>query len=128
MTPTSARIPRPSQASYKAAELIHRDGPMMERDLFALIDFGARASNRASALDRAIDAGWLTRSNDRIALTDFAREYLDAKPKERYVGKVAEPRSINMMKRKPYSPPKRIPRDDEPEWSRRGGATVYRVA
>lgn len=121
------RIPRPSQASYKAAELIHRDGPMLERDLFALVDFGARVSNRAAAMSRAIDSGWLVRIDDHIVLSDFARDYMNSKPTEVYVGQIVPPRSINLMTRPPYKSKPRIPRADEPEWSKRDGVTFYTV-
>jgi hypothetical protein len=124
---TPIRAPRPNQASYKAAELILRRGVLSERDLFAAVDFGARAGNRHAALNRAIDSGWLVRVDDLIGVSSFAREHLANKPKEVYIGKKAEPRSINLMNRKPYVPPTRIPRADEPEWSKRVGVTFYTV-
>jgi hypothetical protein len=128
-TPTSGipRIPRQSQASYKAAQLL-LSGPMTERDLFAAVDFGQKPSLRNEALTRAIDTGWLVHNGDLIDLTDFAREHFADAPKAKYVGKVAEPRSVNVMHRPAYVPKKRLPRDDEPDWSLRSGTTFFTVA
>lgn len=121
------RVPRQSQASYKAAQLL-LSGPMAERELFAAIDFGPKPCLRNEALTRAIDTGWLVRNHDLIDLTEFAREHFEDAPKPVFVGKAAEPRSINVMDRPAYVPPKRLPRDDEPDWSLRARPSFFTKA
>lgn len=123
------RAPSRNTASYKAAALIYETGSKTEADLFSMIDFGARPDLQMATLERALETGWLRRLPDfRIALTDFALEYFETEPEPKYVGQVAGPRSIDVMHRPAYKPPKRLPRDSEPEWSVRVGASFHTKA
>lgn len=123
------RIPYRNSAAYRAGALIHLTGPKSEADLFSVIGFGSRDGIRRERLEQAFEEGWLRRMPDYlIDLTDFARAHFDEQePETKLMGKVAEPRSINLLARKPYQPTKRLPRNDEPEWSKRVGATFYKV-
>lgn len=127
MTTQIPSVPYRNSAAYKSGELIYHTGPKTEADLFSAIGFGSRDHIRRQKLDEAIETGWLMRlPGYQLDLTDFARAYFDDEaPETRPMGKVAEPRSINLMNRQAYKPPKRLPRDDEPEWSRRVGTTFF---
>jgi hypothetical protein len=119
MTPAhnTTGILQRASAAYKVGEYLHKNGPQTEEQLFAAVRFGTRQGDRARRLQDAIIDGWLTTTpSGLINLTDAARKHFEqAKPP--YVGKVAEPRSINMMERPAWVPPKRIVRDDVPAWS-----------
>jgi hypothetical protein len=119
-------IPQRASAAYKAGEYLHKNGPQTEEELFAAVKFGTRPGDRARRLQDAIIDGWLTTTpNGLVALTDAARDHF-AKPKSRYVGKVALPRQIDVMNRPPYVPPKRVIRDDVPAWSVRAKPSLHR--
>lgn len=128
MTDPIQRIPYRNSAAYKAAELLYQTGPKTESDLFSSVGFGYREYIRRGRLREAIDEGWLRHLPDyMVDLTEFARAHFDEQPPEaRRMGKVAEPRSINLMDRKPYQPPKRLPRGDEPEWAKRSDVTFHK--
>jgi hypothetical protein len=116
-------VPSPRGALYRASELIYQEGSKTESQLFSAIDFGHKPSVRAKALAEAIGDGWLIRLGDgRIALSTFAVDHFDEIPREpppKFVGQVAAPRHVDLMNRKPYSPPKRMVRGDVPAWSLR---------
>jgi hypothetical protein len=121
---------RPTVA-YRAALLIFNEGPTNRGTLFSRIDFGVKESTREANLTRAIDAGWLVRTDSGIDITDDARELLEecAEQPSGFVGEKAAPRSMNLMKRPPWKGFTRIPRADEPAWSiRPAGFTICTIA
>lgn len=123
--PTSPAIPKKSSGSYRAARLIYDTGSKTEAELIEAVDFGLQRNLRA-AFDYAIKSGWLRILPDgRYALTDATLEYFETEPVED-VREIVKPSSIDKMARKPYSPPKRLPRDDEPKWSERDVPNFYR--
>jgi hypothetical protein len=126
-----AKPARPTVA-YRAALLIFNEGPTMRGTLFSRIDFGAKECGREASLKRAIDAGWLVRSEHGVIdITDEARDLLEecAEQPSGFVGIVAAPRSINNMIRPAWKGWTRIRRDDEPEWSiRPAGFTICTIA
>ena len=117
--------PPSSSAAYRAGSIIHHNGPQTRAALFAEVDFGRFASQQNTRLDNSIDSGWLKELPDgRIDLSANTRDHYEGKipspKKPAYVGQVAAPRSMDLMSRPDYkSPPKRVPRADEPVWSRR---------
>lgn len=111
---------RPSARS--AALLIYQQGPKTREELFRLADFGRKPSLRGAMLDAAIHDGWLEEHGDLIDITQLAFSTLAKEGYKRGVTKptgIALPYQFDNMKRPPYVPPKRIPRDDEPVWARR---------
>lgn len=123
----SQTIPASHSAHYKAAQHLFQHGPMSERDLRTAISFGHRSSAAADNLQRAITKGWLVTTGDGlIKCSDLALDHFESKPQQKYVGKVAAPRQIDVMSRPTYQPPKRVIRADVPAWSVRQGVTFHR--
>lgn len=118
---------RPS-AARSAALLIYAEGPKTREELYAAVDFGNQPSKRGGVLRDAVNGGWLeVREDGKYDVTFQALAMLEQENTEKpvkFVGEKAAPRSINLMNRPAYvPPPKRIPRDDEPAWAKRGKTT-----
>lgn len=125
--PLPPTIPKKSSAAYKVARLIYDTGSKTDAELSAAVESLCLPQVQLS-LEGAIASGWLRRLPDgRVALTDFTVDFFDTEP-GKFVGQVAGPDQINRMNRKPYVQPRRLPRDDEPEWSVRIGTTFYTQA
>ncbi|MCS0808666.1 hypothetical protein NX774_12120 [Massilia agilis] len=116
---------RPS-AARSAAQLIFAEGPKSREELYSAVDFGDQPAKRTAMLREAVNSGWLeVRTDGKYDLTQIALEMLEQEERpvaRKPAGEIALPRSINVMIRQPYVPPKRIARSDEPEWSRRVSA------
>jgi hypothetical protein len=120
------RAPSKTSAAYLAAHYIYKHGPVTASVLFNHVQFTEKFRNREASLERALGGGFLTELEGFIVLTEFAREHFDAiePPKEKYVGEIVQPRTVDVMGRPPLSK-KNIPnwrdgRDDIPAWSVRG--------
>jgi hypothetical protein len=120
-------IPNRRSAPYKAAEYLYHAGPKTEPELFTAVSFGSKPSGRPKILQGAITDGWLNRlPSGLIVCSEVARGHFAGEPESasKYVGQVAEPRSINIMHRKPWKSNlnPRGNRADTPDWSHRGMA------
>lgn len=130
---TALTKPLKPTAAYKAAQLIYEEGPMLKAALFAKVDFGIAADIRNGTLRRAVEAGWLD-VNDAgyVDVTFEALALLEQEArsqKHEPTGTIATPRTANVYARKPYSPPKRVIREDVPQWSKYpDGFRLYTIA
>lgn len=88
------RTPSPKESSYLAGKKIYNDGPMPPTELFKLVDFGLRNSDRWETLERATKAGWLAVLQDgNVDLTEVScRHYDNEAATKPVVGKIATPR------------------------------------
>jgi hypothetical protein len=109
--------------AYKAANAIYDNGPMPATLLQVFVNFGADEKQRQMNINRTVTQGWLERTKDGdYTITEPARRQIR---QERQAagrgdgGQMALPRTINYLKRPPYRSTPRIPRNDEPEWSKR---------
>jgi hypothetical protein len=131
-TTGASRVPRHTEAVYKAAELIYNDGPKTRAELFRAVDFADR-KRRFEKLARAIHSDWLVElPGALIGITDFAREHFDDDEQSTpaYVGQVAGPRDMNLMQRPAYKSqlnPRGF-RDDVPPSSVRSGQSFFTKA
>ena len=123
---TPATIPKKSSAAYKVAKLIYDTGSKSDAELAESLNSWHLPQVKAS-VDAAIASGWLRLVSGRYELTGFTRTYFDTEP-SKFVGQVALPNQINLLARKPYVQPRRLPRDDEPEWAQRSGTTFFTQA
>jgi hypothetical protein len=119
-------LTRPS-AARSAALLVFNQGPKTREELFTAINFGTGNAKRLATLEKAVSEGYLeVRADGKYDLTQRCFEELESEgstvPKQESIGSVALPNQFSVFDRPTYvPPPRRIPRDDEPAWSKRAG-------
>lgn len=139
--PRIGRMVNRGSAAYLAAAYIFKNGPQMPDDLFAVIDFGPKKSNKQDKLDRAVCSGWLTQGPTwAVDIGDLARAHFEAEAgigedeeKVEYIGQIAATREpANVFARPPlskkYIPNPRGMRQDIPEWSVRSCISFHTKA
>lgn len=120
-------IPARNSTAYQAAIHLCCEGPQTEPALFAAVHFGNRPDVCRERLALAIEDGWLVRVGALIDLSDAARAHLNGGPEaEKYVGKVAGPRHVDLLHRKPYVPERRSVLRDVPDFSVRKTPNFYK--
>lgn len=132
---TDTRTPQSQSAAYRAAALINKTGPIPRAELFAKVHFSHKPGNQKQMLDRAIASGWLEEIPAGVALTMFARSHFGdvEEPAAKYVGQVAEKRTVIPVYERPALSRKHIPssrgnRDDVPEFSVRAPVSFRTLA
>lgn len=121
------RLPARNSSAYRAAEHIYKHGAIAPHDLFSVVQFTERLSNRMASLERALGSGFLCEVNGLVGITEFARDHFRMHSSDqpaKYVGEVVQPRSVDVMNR-PALSKKNIPqwrdsRADIPAWSVKG--------
>lgn len=131
---TAPRMPQANTAIYRAAAIISAEGPQTAAALFTQIDFG-KAHLRFGKIEDAIRTGWLTESDGRIGISEFARLHFGGKPEApatKFVGKVTTTREpLTPWCERPSLSRKNIPSSqanrDVPQFSVRVGQSFRSV-